>query len=463
MIQLVYVAEAMVEPVPVEPWDPMETVGSEAVQWWNAKLPGEVPPIQYWPLVDQQDLSDRYAPGDAGAEAASEAASEAANARVVKPYHIPQYPLPPSPQSAPPPVMPFANLDLTESTVMGISPPVSTISAPGQEDDGGESAGGGEGEGEEGGPAPPGLENDDVMDGSVGIPFESPPMKKDDAVKYGGEEAPGGSGVLGVDPKVFNRKDSPNTYCNYCLAAFGADIFTSGCASLPKRLQAMCEHVQTILNQQTDFVNLRVTGCVDKTGPVPVEHMPGPVEQRCPPLIGCNIIPSDSGYPMCGERLRAWGDFLPDVASSRKIRPDMPDVFQGPNFAPPPFLGAYEGNPYCELCSTIMNDLKVGDLQKDKIGREQAELVCNALPMSMRAVCADFVPKLVASPGFTDVVENGCVDVTKSAKGEALTPCPGLVACNAIASKGGRPMCGQMVGEWGFRVSDPRNPQKSEE
>ena len=225
----------------------------------------------------------------------------------------------------------------------------------------------------------------------------------------------------------------------------------------------MCEHVQTILNQQTDFVSLRVDGCVDKTGPTPVEHMPGPVEQRCAPLLGCNIIPSDSGYPMCGERLRAWGDYLPEKAASRKINPQQPVTLQAPNFAPPPFLGAYEGNPYCEICAAIMNDLKVNDfVDKPKIGREEAEIVCNSLPNSMKYVCADFVPKLVASPGFKDIVENGCVDVTKDAKGEAATPCPGLVACNAIASKGGRPMCGQMIGEWGFRVSDPKNPQKGE-
>ena len=221
--------EAMVEPVPVEPWNPMETVGSEAVQWWNAKLPGEVPPTQYWPLVDQQDLADRYAPGELGAEAASEAAGESAEARPVKPYHIPEYPLPPSAQSAPPPVMPFAALDLIQSTVAGIAPPISKVSDPGGPDAEG---------GEEGGEAAEaGLENDDVMDGSVGIAYEAPPLTKDDAIKYGGEEAPGGVGLLGVDPKVFNRKDSPNTYCNYCMAAFGADIFHSGCKSLPARMQ----------------------------------------------------------------------------------------------------------------------------------------------------------------------------------------------------------------------------------
>ena len=31
--------ESMIEPVPVEKWNPTEVVGSEAMQWWNAKLP----------------------------------------------------------------------------------------------------------------------------------------------------------------------------------------------------------------------------------------------------------------------------------------------------------------------------------------------------------------------------------------------------------------------------------------
>ena len=69
------------------------------------------------------------------------------------------------------------------------------------------------------------------------------------------------------------------------------------------------------------------------------------------------------------------------------------------------------------------------------------------------------VPKLMVSPGFKDVAQNGCVDVTKTSKGEEASPCPGLVACNAIASKSGRPMCGQKIGEWGFRTSDWENPK----
>ena len=413
----------------------------------------EVNPLTlYWPLIDQAGMSDVYSPGEAGAEVAQNAASEAAKELLVKPYVIPEYPLPPSPQSAPPPTMPFANLDLAQSTVMGITPPEPVIG----DSIGGEGGGGGEGEGSEGGH----LKNDDVKDGSTGIPYETPPMKQADAVAYAGKEAPGGASILGVEPKVFNRRDSPNSYCDICVATFGKDIFSTGCESLPLRLRKTCEHVDAILNQNTEFVALRTEGCIDKTGPTPVEHMPGPPEARCPPLVACNMIQSDNQLPMCGERWRSWGDFLPTSASNRPVRPDYPAILQGPNFAPPPYLGVYEGNPYCNVCAGIMNSMKLSDLlDLPKLTRDKAEEVCVAFPNSLRYLCMEFLPKLMASPGFKDVAQNGCVDVTKSSKGEEATPCPGLVACNAIASKSGRPMCGQKIGEWGFRTSDWENPK----
>jgi hypothetical protein len=438
----------MVEPVPVEKWNPTEVVGSEAMQWWNAKLPDVNPPTLYWPLVDQAGVSDMYSPGEAGAEVAQAAASEAAKEQLVKPYVIPEYPLPPSPQSAPPPTMPFANLDLAQSTVMGITPPEPVIGE-----------GNIEGEGE-GGSESSHLKNDDVKDGSTGIPYETPPMKEADAMAFGGSGAPGGASILGVDPKVFNRRDSPNSYCDICVAAFGNSIFSSGCESLPSRLKKTCEHVDSILAQNTDFITLKTEGCVDKTGPTPIEHMPGPAEARCPPLVACNMLQGENELPMCGERWRSWGDFLPGSAMNRPMRPDFPVILRGPNFAPPPYLGVYEGNPYCNVCAGIMNSMKMKDLiDLTKLTRDKAEEVCIAFPNSLRYLCMEFLPKLMASPGFKDVEQNGCIDVTKTSKGEDASPCPGLVACNAIASKSGRPMCGQKIGEWGFRTSDWENPK----
>jgi len=427
---------------PASPVQPVE-IGEMAAQNsgmmnWNAKYPGTEPPVLYWPLIDQKQES--FAPGLAGAEAAA-AASEAAASESgmpltyaeegpAGPYEIPSYPLPPTPQNAPPPTQPFANVDL-EMSVGAAPPPDIQIYDPapfaGSEV----------------------LKDDDVQDGSIGIPYESPPSSSE---AMAGAEAAQQSGQksvsMGVDPKVFLRRDSPNPYCDICVAHSSQAYFDGGCAILPNSQQGTCKGIENFFKSNADWMTLTTTGCVDKTGPTPIEGTAGgdPMA-KCPPLLVCNILSTEEGFPLCGERIRSWGDFLPDVAKNRPVRPDMPIALQEPNrFSPPPYLGVYEGNPYCEVCATIMNSKARGDI-KDPANptTEESLNVCVALPMSLRYLCMDYVPKLMASKDLENA--DKCQDVT--VQGQEDAKCGGLAMCNTMLSKGGHPLCGSIVGEWG--------------
>jgi hypothetical protein len=173
----------------------------------------------------------------------------------------------------------------------------------------------------------------------------------------------------------------------------------------------------------------------------------------CPGLVACNILQADAGVPMCGERLRSWGDYVPEVAIMHPINSDANPAHEAPAFAPPPFLGAYEGNPYCGLCAELVN------LAKSK-GVEAGDEMCDYQPMSMRATCQTFWPKLKRNEDFLKAVEEGCTDVTGKEKAEE---CPGLVACNTIRASSGVPMCGQAICQWGLPAGEGEGEEGAEE
>ena len=73
--------------------------------------------------------------------------------------------------------------------------------------------------------------------------------------------------------------------------------------------------------QRRDVYKLLKGGCVDLSTITPMEQLPG----KCPGLVACNIIRDPfRGGPMCGMRLRQWGDFaIPDGSEAIAGEPPL--------------------------------------------------------------------------------------------------------------------------------------------
>lgn len=213
------------------------------------------------------------------------------------------YPLPPSPASASPPAMPFANVDFDREPLAGamVVPPVPANSA-GSSEGSGSSDGAGS--------------SDAVSLAGEGLPFETPPMD-------------GAPSEQRVEFDVhWLRRDSANPYCEMCKEVMNVMNENSGaagdelCAHMPERAKRECGNMATMLRKNAD-VQFLLHGCVDKTGPLPIpkeqnwlaDTYPLPYRtlnpEHCPGLVACNIVEAEDGGPICGKQLRSWGDFIP--------------------------------------------------------------------------------------------------------------------------------------------------------
>ena len=143
-------------------------------------------------------------------------------------------------------------------------------------------------------------------------------------------------------------ENSVNPYCGFCKGFFQQATKdekappATMCALQPENQKEICIDVAASLAKNRDVQEI-LKGCIDKTGPrggafakkrLKVKNrrwpttdaewaeseafMESTAEQgvmkaakACPPLVACNAIESGTGAPMCGTKLRHWGDFLP--------------------------------------------------------------------------------------------------------------------------------------------------------
>ena len=150
------------------------------------------------------------------------------------------------------------------------------------------------------------------------------------------------------------------------------------CMQQPLNEQRQCLLVAQSMHQSTSVKDL-LDGCTDTTGhynpklqdddkPIITESN-GERAAPCPGIIACNIIEASSGAPMCGMKLRGWGDFFYEKSIGNPIRPSMLDTWPSDgfdmslegsatsiNFAPPPYSSFSSsedvnssGNGECDL------------------------------------------------------------------------------------------------------------------
>lgn len=119
-----------------------------------------------------------------------------------------------------------------------------------------------------------------------------------------------------------------NPYCVACRQIFNQwnekkDMSADDiCAAFPEGKVQQCRIVAKAMHGNRDVKTLLNNGCLDKTKRLNFEQINatywsmGAEDPRmraggeCPGVLACNIIESVAGGPMCGSRLRAWGDFL---------------------------------------------------------------------------------------------------------------------------------------------------------
>jgi len=260
-----------------------------------------------------------------------------------------------------------------------------------------------------------------------------------------------GSG-LGV-----KRVDSVNPYCHICstlwITLAAPDFSPKGrqCETLvPLNEQEVCNYVRQSMAASSDVQLIAKFGCVDNTAPDEIP-LSWPVGQ-CPGLVACNIMESESGGPMCGPSLRAWGDFDPKVSWNRPIRPNPLDLA-------PKYMRKIDkqvmrymeannaaGNPNCQMCIDIINGWNV----KKVMGTVASG--CSHQPLALADLCKSLATELLAVPrdDLDHIMGIGCIDFTTTMP--IIKPameCSGLVACNLIQTPRGGPYCGGTLGVYG--------------
>lgn len=128
-----------------------------------------------------------------------------------------------------------------------------------------------------------------------------------------------------------------NPYCELCTLVFhamnlkGVDQPAAAlCEYAPLNKQQECEVLAGTMRRNRDVQLLVQNGCIDKTRPLSFEEEAALASQptadprqragaNCPGVVACNVLESHSGGPMCGARLRYWGDFLRQGACARPL------------------------------------------------------------------------------------------------------------------------------------------------
>lgn len=341
-------------------------------------------------------------------------------------YRVPVYPLPPTPTQSPPPTMPYAVIDWEHQNAF--VPPSKSIGMTYEEAEAGFETGWPHDKRK-------GTGGDTRMaSGSETTPkeFEQPPLAKPRANPDMDKR------LVWID-QLMKRKDSLNPYCDFCASGFNVmnekgDSASEDdmCKLQPSAFKGPCKVVAGTLKGHSFVKAMIAKGCIDKTGEMPQIKL----AKKCPGLVACNVISSESNVPMCGMRVGGWGDLLPDGTHEPTYFHDFHDVSNG--FDPPPQVGAHNTpNPYCGLCVEIFNALAA---KKEATATE----VCQWQPWSTHDQCMMLVPLLKANADFKGIAKDGCVDFTTNAAGaqKGAGECSGLVACNAIRGQDAFPMCG---------------------
>ena len=319
-------------------------------------------------------------------------------------------------------------------------------------------------------------------------------------------------------------ENTVNPYCTFCKSIFSgllkkADASPEAlCLYQPENQKATCATVAASMKKNRDVKQL-LKGCVDKTGPAgglwdkwrkPVENKRWPTTDaewaesenfveseagvkkganECPPLCACNAIESYTGAPMCGVKLRGWGDFAADYW--RPLPPNTQDTFPSDEQSIQTFHSFESTNPDCEMCIDLFNQLnlqaaggasflELGDQlgiserlragAGDGAGTGSAEDLCKQIPEGLKEQCQGIANKGAGRgsspgadyPGFAQrrdvykLLKGGCVDLSTITPIEQLPgKCPGLIACNIIRDLRGGPMCGMRLRQWGdFAIPD---------
>ena len=337
-------------------------------------------------------------------------------------YAIPKYPLPPAPTLSPPSTMPFANVDFSKENAF--APPSVKIELAGLQ--------------------PGDKEPYNSTTGSpYGLMYEAPPLTKAVGSKPIFPQLSGDAVML--------RKDSANPYCEYCkafvdhLKVDGGDDAKAACRRLPLGTHRHCHRVIEAIAKQPVFKRLREEGCVDRTSGM------ARIRKDCPGLVGCNIVQSTSGSPMCGMVHRSWGTLVrkeeaKDGKKGEGGNPPPLDILEtvNPAYAPPPMVGAVGGssNQYCDACRDIMTQL---NKKKDSDGA----LACSMVPLSQQTGCEAIQERIRRSPITKVMLESGCVDFSGPLGSAVLPVCPPAIACNLLPDVSGGPLCGATLGQYG--------------
>lgn len=170
-----------------------------------------------------------------------------------------------------------------------------------------------------------------------------------------------GVGEPGVPPP--QQGGHTNPYCLTCRQIFNQwnenqemsldDI----CGAFPEGKVQQCRVVGKALHGNRDVKTLLNNGCLDKTKKLSFNEVNatyysmGAEDPRmraggeCPGVLACNIIESVAGGPMCGSRLRAWGDFLKEGTPWRR-----PTARGGPG------SGAPGADPFAAILACLRPD-----------------------------------------------------------------------------------------------------------
>jgi hypothetical protein len=306
----------------------------------------------------------------------------------------------------------------------------------------------------------------------------------------------------------------PNPYCRLCINLFNTMVektdYTPAklCQQQPLNVQRQCNLVATAMKTSSSVKDL-LEGCTDTTGhfnpelqddaKAVITESNGVRASPCPGIIACNIIEAHSGAPMCGVKLRGWGDYFYEKSVGNPIRPSMLDTFPSDGFdmsenegsatsinlAPPPYssfsslmpIGANDnvsGNGECELCMDTFNAMAikyphpseaaalletVATALATQSGEPPAKnLLCMHQPISMLAACDRFTPGFTKNVDVTKILVDGCIDKTTN---EVLQTepngCSAEVACNIIRRTAGGPYCGTRLRTRGDLTAQPAN------
>ena len=292
--------------------------------------------------------------------------------------------------------------------------------------------------------------------------------------------------VVGREQNSLHFINSANPYCRICQSVYNnmaSDYKGDLCYNSPLNAVDHCRSVVKNMQSSKDVQLLLKKGCVDNTGIKSQSR----VATKCPPVVACNIIESGSGAPMCGLKLRGWGDFImDDETRKRPIRSSLKDTWAdghvlGPsgsieinNFAAPgPGSAIVGGRRNCDLCIDLFNTMqpklagKKGKAEGNSFRRRRAlskapSPYCTNQPNSLKEKCEDFINFFQHNVDVKKIFAFGCIDKTTTDPTEMEAgKCSGEVACNTIQDSNGGPMCGQVLGEIGHIAGHPINAKWS--